>query len=135
MSLDRHALDRIDDIHSCGGLVVQVQTRDLGGTAVLIRATVAFGWHFDAQLIIREVVRETERGEAHREQYSYHLIYRDRFLFRYDRDPDNHPEMPEHKHLPPDERRLAWGRVTFRDVLDETYMLVAEFEATEEAQG
>ena len=34
-------------------------------------------------------------------------MYRDLFLFRYDRDPNNHPEMPEHKHLSPGERRVA----------------------------
>lgn len=63
----------------------------------------------------------------HRVQYSYQVMHRTRFLLRYDRDPDNHPEMPDHEHLPPDRRMAA--SVTFREVLDEAYALIAEIEA------
>lgn len=57
-------------------------------------------------------------------------MVRDQFLFRYDRDPANHPDMPEHKHLPP-QRRIASGPVTFRDVLEEAYAHVAEIDDRE----
>jgi hypothetical protein len=52
---------------------------------------------------------------------------------RYDRDPDNHPEMPEHKHLPPDER-IDSGPVSLRDVLDELNGIIYEIESEEEEE-
>ena len=34
--------------------------------------------------------------------------------------------MPHHKHLPPDERRIAADRVTLQDVVDELWPMVVE---------
>ena len=64
----------------------------------------------------------------HRVQYSYQLMHEDRFLFRYDRDPSNHPETPDHKHLPTD-RCIPTLSVTFREVLEEAFNTVHEIEA------
>jgi hypothetical protein len=59
-----------------------------------------------------------------------------RVLLRYDRDPVNHPDMPEHRHVPPDNRREKWSRVTLADVSDEMWDHVrqraAEVEATDQ---
>ena len=129
MPLGDYAFDRSEEFHSSGGSVLELETKDLAGQFVLIEASLAFGQRLEGILIVRELVEEGEQGRAHRLQYSYHFMYRDQFLFRYDRDPDNHPEMPEHKHLPPGDRRIASGPVTFREVLEETYDVIAEIEA------
>jgi hypothetical protein len=110
--------------------VLRHETGTAGGRYVRFEAAVAFGREYDAVLHVFELIEEVE-GRAHRHLYAYHCLYRDRFLFRYDRDPDNHPEMPEHKHLPPDERRVAWDAVTLHEVLEEVHTLVAEIEAAE----
>jgi hypothetical protein len=128
MSLDAYSFSRIQDVHSCGALVISEEAQDLGGVLFLIRATLAFGRTYDAVLTLREVLEAQPGGAVHRLEYSYQLLYRTQFLFRYDRDPENHPEMPEHKHLPPDERRIAWKRVTFRQVVEEVYDIVGEIE-------
>jgi hypothetical protein len=130
--IDDYVFARCNDLRSCGGDVVRLRTQDLGRRFTQIRALVRFGRAGRVTLGVRELVEELE-GRAHRYAYSYHCACRDCFLFRYDRDPDNHPEMPEHKHLPPDERRVPWGRVTFREVLEETFALVAELERVQEA--
>ena len=41
----------------------------------------------------------------------------------------SYPEMVEHKHLPPDERRIPWGRVRLGEVVDELYELLGEIES------
>lgn len=128
MSLDEYSVSRMQDIHSCSDLVIHEETRDLGGVLFLIKAALAFGSSYDAVLTVREVLETQPSGEVHRLEYSYQLLYGTQFLFRYDRDPENHPDMPEHKHLPPDERRIAWDRVTFRQVVEEVYDLVGEIE-------
>jgi len=129
MALDDCVFDRCEDFHRTGTSVLKLETTDLAGELTLIEAALAFGRTLEGILIVRELVEETSPGQPHRLQYSYHFMYRDLFLFRYDRDPDNHPEMPEHKHLSPAERRVASGRVTFREVLEEVYDLIGELEA------
>lgn len=129
MALDAYAYERSEAFHTCGAYAVDEETRDLAGALFLIKATLTFGPSGDTVLVVKEVVEETPTGEVHRLEYSYQLMYRSQFLFRYDRDPENHPEMPEHKHLPPDERRVPSGRVTFREIVDEVYDLLAELEA------
>ena len=37
--------------------------------------------------------------------------------------------MSEHKHVPPDERRIAANRVTLQDVVDEFWPIVVERDA------
>ncbi|MCC6224154.1 MAG: hypothetical protein IT201_11775 [Thermoleophilia bacterium] len=100
----------------------------MAGGPLQIEASLGFGRSWEGVLEVWELLEEHADGAVHRVQYSYQLMVRDRFLFRYDRDPDNHPEMPEHKHLPPD-RRVASGPVTFREVLGEAYALIAEIES------
>jgi len=39
--------------------------------------------------------------------------------------------MPEHKHLPPDERRVHWDRVTLMDVAEEFWPIVSERDEAE----
>jgi len=41
--------------------------------------------------------------------------------------------MVEHKHLPPDERRIAWGRVTMQEVVDDLYELLGEIESGDDS--
>jgi hypothetical protein len=98
--IDDYLYDRSEDVHRSGGYVLRHETGAAGGRYVRFEAAVAFGREYDAVLHVFELIEEVE-GRAHRHLYAYHCLYRDRFLFRYDRDPDNHPEMPEHKHLRP----------------------------------
>jgi hypothetical protein len=53
----------------------------------------------DARLEVFELVRRVRRGNAHREKYSYKLWLDGRPVVRFERDPQRHPEMPDHKHL------------------------------------
>ncbi len=128
VSVHDYVFDRCEDIHRSGALVLRLETEDLAGGLVQIESSLAFGRSWEGLLEVWELLEEDASGRVHRLQYSYQLMFRDQLLFRYDRDPDNHPEMPEHKHLPP-ERRIASGPVTFREVLDEAYAVVAEREA------
>lgn len=129
MSLHDYLFEHSEDVHRrFGASVFKLEIQDLDGALVRFEASLAFGRDFEGVLIAEEFVYEAEDGRAHRLQYSYHAMYRDRFLFRYDRDPDNHPEMVEHKHLPPDERRIPWGRVTLQEVVDDLYELLGEIE-------
>ena len=50
------------------------------------------------------------------------------------RDPVQHPEMPEHKHVGGDERRMEWTRLTLREVVDEVIEIVAARELDEEPE-
>ena len=82
-------------------------------------------------------VVERERGDGrsyrirpHRRKYGYHFLYEDDFVFRYDRDPTQHPEMPEHKHLPGDHVDPC-DPVTLAQVVDEVLDVVAQREANE----
>ncbi|MBA3366655.1 MAG: hypothetical protein H0U03_12890 [Actinobacteria bacterium] len=96
---------------------------------LVIDGAISLGRDSEGALLFREVVEERKDGSTTRIEYSYHFIYRNQFLFRHDRDPDNHPEMPEHKHVSPgDDNRVASDRVTFSDVMDEAYAYVAELE-------
>lgn len=127
MSLDDYVFDRCEDIHRSGALVLRLETEDLAGGLAQVEASLAVGRNWSASIEVWELLEEHGDGTVHRLQYSYQVMYRTRFLLRYDRDPDNHPEMPDHKHLPPDRRIPA--SATFREMLDETYALVAEIEA------
>ena len=130
MSMRDYVFDRCEDIHRSGALVLRLETEDLAGGLVQIEASLAFGRTWDGLLEVWELLEEVANGQVHRLQYSYQLMVRDQFFFRYDRDPANHPDMPEHKHLPP-QRRIASGPVTFRDVLEEAYSNLAEIDEQE----
>lgn len=67
-------------------------------------------------------------GVPHRAKYAYHCEPNGVFLFRYDRDPRQHEKMPHHKHLPPDERRIAADRVTLQDVVEEFWPMVVDLD-------
>lgn len=128
MALDEYVFDRCEDFHRCGASILKLETSNLAGELALIEASLAFGRTLEGILIVRELIEEIQPGRPHRLQYSYHFMYRDQFLFRYDRDPDNHPEMPDHKHLSPGDRRVPSGPVTLREVLEEVYDLIGELE-------
>lgn len=97
-----------------------------------VQATLLFGQREHARLDVFEAV-EMVGNRAERTKYTYHAQYENDFLFRYDLNPSQHPEMPEHKHLPPD-RRIPWDRVTRHDVAEELHSMVAEREGEEEAE-
>jgi hypothetical protein len=125
-SLTDYGFERGNDLFSLGAEVRDRLGIDVGDE-LHIDATLAFGQRRQAVLWIFEAVVITE-GQPHRRKYGYHAEYEDIFLFRYDRDPEQHPEMPEHKHLPPDGRRVTSGRVTLREVVEELLDIVAERE-------
>src|SRR5215210_4521772 len=91
----------------------------------------SFGEFDYGALSVCENVGHSEAGIPHRRKYGYQCNYRTDFLFRYDRDPVQHPDMPEHKHLPPDERRVHWDRVTSMDVAEEFSPIVSERDEAE----
>jgi len=122
-SLDEYVKDRIDQLYSLGGVVRGVVVNKLPN-AISIHAQVTFGEFNDGLLGVYEHV-VLEDGVPHRRKYGYQCQYEDSFLFRYDRDPVQHPEMAEHKHIG-EGRRIAADRVTLHDVVDEFWPTVAE---------
>lgn len=126
-SIDDYLKDRLAHLHDLGGILRKaiVNVVDELGFATL-HAWVTFGEQDSGHLSVFEVVVLGEDGAAHRAKYGYHCEHGGQFLFRYDRDPVQHPEMPEHKHLPPEERRIAADRVTLQDVVEELWPIVVE---------
>jgi hypothetical protein len=128
MTLDDYSHARGTDVHGCGAYVLSHTTEDLAGALLLIEANLGFGARGDGLLEVTEVVGIWE-GRPHRIRYRYHFSYDSLFLWRYDRDPKNHADMPMHKHVGSEDRRIPWGRVTFSEVVDEVYEYVAVIEA------
>jgi hypothetical protein len=125
--IDAYSYDRGNDFHSCGGDVLTHDTEDLAGALLLIDANIAFGDGGRGLLEVTEVVEMLD-GVPHRRRYRYHFSYDSQFLFRYERDGKNHPEMPEHKHAGSEDNRIPWGRVTFAEVVEEVYEYVQDIE-------
>jgi Family of unknown function (DUF6516) len=123
-TLTEYVAARCDDIHGLGGTVAALATTDVGGE-VIIQAIVTF--EREGRLTVFEAVHEDEGGTITRRKYSYQAMWRSDTLFRYDRDPVAHPEMPEHKHVAG--RRERWDAVTLRDVVDELWDLLGQHEA------
>jgi Family of unknown function (DUF6516) len=127
-SLDDYVRDRIAQFHNLGGVARDgcFGTVDEGGEWATVHGWVTFG-EYDAGLLgIFEDIAFGEDGTPHRSKYGYQCLYDQDILFRYDFDHVQHPEMPYHKHLPPDGRRVAWDRVTLQDVVEEFWPLVTE---------
>jgi hypothetical protein len=119
ITLDDYAWERIDDLHESGGQVRGmpfVSSTD-GGSELQILATVDFDY-LSFQMLEVVVI---SHGRPHRRKYSYHCMDGDELVFRYDRDPEGHPRMPEHKHVGPSGRRTRTGPVRLRDVIDEIW--------------
>jgi hypothetical protein len=94
----------------------------------MLHAWITFGDFDNALLSVFEHVVSGE-GSARPEKYGYQCQYGpEEFLFRYDFDPVQHPEMPYHKHVPPDpdNRRLKWDEVTLHDAMDEFWPLIED---------
>lgn len=126
-SLDDYLTDRIGQFGSLGGVVRRIHIDEFGDEAA-IHGVISFGASDQAVLhVFEHIVIEDDR--PHRAKYGYRCSYDDDFLFRYDRDPLGHPEMPEHKHVAGTERRFEAGRVTLHDVADELWQHIAEREA------
>ncbi len=126
-SLGDYAYDRLEQFHRTGAIVEQLGTIYIGEDwRLIIQGLLLFGQDQQAQLWVYEVVERNDETPS-RVKYTYNLGYEGGLAFRYDRDP-NHADMVEHKHLPPDGRRIAWGRVTFQEVIDECVAIVAERE-------
>ena len=126
-SIDDYLKSRLAQLHDLGGVMRQaiVNIFDELGVATL-HAWVTFGESESGLLSVYEVVVIGHDRAPHRAKYGYHCEHDGVFLFRYDRDPLQHPAMPHHKHLPPDERRIAADRVTLQDVVDELWPMVVE---------
>ncbi|HZS25370.1 MAG TPA: DUF6516 family protein [Gaiellaceae bacterium] len=126
-SLEDYGFERTNQFHHFGAIVESPAAIYLGDWRVIVQCLLIFGQQQQAQLWIYEVVG-IENDRATRTKYSYHLTYDGSFVFRYDRD-QQHPDMVEHKHLPPDERRVPWDAVTLQEVVDEVVAFTAEREA------
>lgn len=134
VSPEDYACDRFDELHGLGATVESCAIGDAAGR-IVINAVLRFGE--DGILSLFEVVVAGEDGFAHRQKYSYTGVFPDGYVLRYDRDPVNHPDMAEHRHVGPDDRREPWGRVTLADVSDEMWDQVRQRSesAREEAVG
>lgn len=128
-SLDEYAQERCDELHQLGGRVEELTLAEVAGELIMI-ATLRFGRDEQAILWITEVI-QFDRGKPHRRKYAYQAGYRDEYLFRYDRDPYNHPRNPEHRHTPGNPKRRAVGRRTLHDVSEELWEQISERETVE----
>lgn len=125
-SLDDYARDRIAQLYGLGGVVRDARANLIEDESATVHGWVTFGETDSGLLGIYEHVALADDGTPHREKYGYQCQYGDQFLFRYDHDPVQHPDMPHHKHVPPDERLIKWDRVTLQDVVDEFWPVVVE---------
>jgi hypothetical protein len=119
-------------MHDQFGAIVQSPATIYTGRRVIVQGLLLFGSRQQAPLWVYEVVVPAADGRPTRAKYSYHFSYDGGAIFRYDRD-QQHEDMPEHKHLGPEERRVPWGPVTLQEVVDELTAFVAEREAEEAA--
>lgn len=126
LSLDDYARDRIAQLHGLGGVVREANAILVGDDSATVHGWVTFGETDGGLLGVYEHVILEDDGTPHRLKYGYQCQHGDQFLFRYDRDPVQHPDMTHHKHLPPEERRVEWERVTLQDVADEFWPIVVE---------
>jgi hypothetical protein len=123
-----YAHQRGEDLHRWGGHAEPFLIVDLGDELTL-SAYLSIGKELQAQLRIFEVVVFDEDGTPHRRKYTYQLHYDGEFIVRYDRDPAQHPNMPEHKHVGANRRRVKCGRVTLSDAVEELYDVVRDRES------
>lgn len=125
-SLDDYARDRIAQLHTLGGVVREAGAILIGDQSATLHGWVTFGETDSGLLSAYEHLILQDDGTPHRQKYGYQCQYGDAFLFRYDRDAVQHQYMPHHKHVPPDERRIDWDRVTLQEVVDEFWPIVVE---------
>lgn len=97
--------DRIAQFQDLGARVVSITTQEFGPDHAVVFAQLVFEGAAPVSLAALEHITEKPDGTPHRAKYSYHAAQGDRFLFRYDRDPKIHPEMPEHRHTDDSDRR------------------------------
>jgi hypothetical protein len=134
-SLGDYVVDRVAQLATLGGTVRRVQVRDFPSIGeATIHATLTFGSRDQAVLTIFEHI-EVSGGAPHRIKYGYGAAYENDFLFREDRDPLGHPEMPHHRHVAGSERRIASNRVTLHDVAEELWSIVSDREEEEEGRS
>jgi hypothetical protein len=127
-SLDDYVRDRVAQLYALGGDVGAATgtVDDERGEWATLQGVVAFGEFNLGLLSIFEDIERGPDGIPHRRKYAYHCAYDQAFLFRHDFDPVVHPDMPYHKHLPPDGRRVEWERVTLQEAVDEFWPLVTD---------
>lgn len=126
-SIDDYLKARLVQLQDLGGILREAVVNVIDELVLAnLHAWVTFGEHDSGVLSVYEVIVIGEDGAPRRAKYGYHCEHGSQFLFRYDRDPIQHPEMPEHKHLPPEERRIVADRVTLQDVVDELWPMVVE---------
>jgi hypothetical protein len=106
-------------LESIGGFARVETTEALANELVLLKAGVIYEAQ-DVELSVFEVVRKTSKGAAHRDRYCYSCWLESHPVFRYERDPDQHPEMPDHMHLPGVAGRVP-GTVDLHPMLDELW--------------
>jgi hypothetical protein len=127
-TLDEYIADRVQQLTDLGGVLGPTQVNE-GKTDAVLMSSVRCGDGEDAVLTVFEHLKLV-RGRPHRFKYSYQGSVGTELIFRYDRDPVVHSEMPEHKHLPGG-RRVAWDRVTLHDAAEELWDAIAEREPAE----
>lgn len=121
-SAEEYAQDRLRQLGDLGGDITAPLIHEIAPGEFVVQASVRnLGARGHGELGVYEVVECDDDGVPRRKKYSYQAMYGKRRLFRYDRDPTNHPEMPEHKHVGADERRVPSGRVTLQEVMNELW--------------
>lgn len=121
-TLAEYVADRISQFSSLGAVVRSCDANEFPAD-VVIHAVLSFGE--SGLMQVYEHIR-IDTGRPHRFKYGYRCSDGTDFLFRYDRDPTGHPEMPEHKHVAGSDRRFPCGRVTLHDVADEFWAVLAD---------
>lgn len=110
-------------ITRCGGNAKRLSTAPVADDVVLLDARLEFERQ-QVQLDIFEVVKRSADGGAERFRYRYRCWLTGGPVFRHERDPVGHPEMPVHKHLHNgtrvscDEVSLDWILDNFWDEVD-----------------
>ena len=126
--------DRLSQLATLGGVIRSARANYVTDNDVVLHARLTFGEFNEGLLTVHEDIRLPDDGVPHRYRYSYQCQYGTDFLFREDRDPIQHPGMVEHRHVPPDDRRIKSRRVTLHDVVDEFWPMVCERDEQERAE-
>jgi hypothetical protein len=113
LTFDQYLFEVQEMLCRLGGWAT-LETSGLGND-VILRAKVAIG--DDVVLDVLEVVKKTADGRAHRTKYRYKCFLEGSLVFRYEFEPQVHPEMPLQKHVPPDGTRTPWHRVGLAEVV------------------
>jgi hypothetical protein len=118
-SFDDYIFDACERLESMGGDARIRTTEPMKNQLVLLDAGLSYQAQ-DVQLRVFEVISRTSKGKAHRNKYCYRCWLESGLVFRFERDPRQYPEMPDHMHLAGVPGRIA-GTIDLHPMLDELW--------------